>query len=84
MRISSPESAVVAILILVLLVLVAPAVVYKREQARELQRHDRIKQIGLSLNNYHDTFQSFPAGSNSKKPPATRQPEAQEILISPL
>lgn len=82
MRIFSPESAVVAILIVVLLVLIAPAVVSRREQARQFQRTDRIKQIGLSLNQYHDTYQRFPAGSNSKKPPAGRQPI--EIPISPL
>ncbi len=84
MRISSPEYVVVTILILVLLLLVAPAVLYKREQARQMLKQDRLKQVGMSLNNYHDTFNTFPAGSNAKKQPATRPLEPQDILISPL
>jgi hypothetical protein len=83
-RISSPEYVVVAILALVLLLLVAPAVLYKREQARQMMKQDRLKQVGMSLNNYHDTFNSFPAGSTTKKQPATRQPKPQDVLISPL
>jgi type II secretory pathway pseudopilin PulG len=83
-RISSPEYVVVAILILVLLLLVAPAVLSKREQARQMLKQDRLKQVGMSLNSYHDTFNSFPAGSTAEKQPATRQPNAQDILISPL
>lgn len=84
MRISSPEYMVVAILGLVLLLLIAPAVLYKREQARQLLKQDRLKQVGMSLNNYHDTFNSFPAGSTSKQRPTTRQPKPQEVLVSPL
>jgi type II secretory pathway pseudopilin PulG len=83
-RISSPEYVVVAILVLVLLLLVAPAVLYKREQARQMLKQDRLKQVGMSLNNYHDTFNTFPDGSTAKNQPATRQPKPQDILISPL
>jgi len=34
-----------------------------REVARRVQSRNRLKQIGIGVHNYHDTFNSFPAGA---------------------
>lgn len=64
------ELLVIVAIASVLLALTLPAIANAQEEARQNRCKNNLKQFGLAMHNYHDTFRTFPPAWVAQKPDA--------------
>ena len=77
------ELLVVIAIIAVLIALLLPAVQQAREAARRSQCQNNLKQMGLALHNYHDTYLQFPMAFIRSSDTASTEGWAWSAMILP-
>ena len=76
------ELLVVIAIIAILIALLLPAVQQAREAARRSQCRSNLKQIGVALHNYNETFGVFPYGSENTAPAVQAAPGYGNGLVT--
>lgn len=78
------ELLVVIAIIGILIALLLPAVQAAREAARRTECTNNLKQYGLALHNYHDTFKSFPFNHSTDKAPPPTSGWSHRVMLLPF